>query len=174
MKILRNFLLLLTVATLLVGCRGTGKGTPDYRMEPFCAEVRWERDGVTVCAETETAWEDGVLTLSSLRLLSPPSLSGIEVTRANGKLVLVREGICMTASGAEEWWETASLLCAVGEMHYVCDTEWEGLSLEYAEIGDGTRVVEVLREPNTGIPKRIAEGALALTVIRFEPITERE
>ena len=173
MKILRNFILLLMVAAMLVGCRATGRGTPDYRTEPFRAEIRWDCEGVTVYAEIETMLADGVLSLYSLRLLSPPTLAGIELICENGKLVLAREGIRMTAVGAAGWWKSASLLCNAGELRYVCDTEWEGLALEYAEITDGTRVTEVLREPNTGIPKRLAEGENALTVIRFEPITVR-
>jgi len=174
MKILRIAVAVLVVALLLVGCRPTGRAAADYRERPFRAEVRWERGGVTVYAEAETVMENGALMLSYVRLLAPPSLAGIEMRMENGALVLLRDGIRMTATGAKAWWETVSLLCASGSLTYVCDTEWAGLSLEYAEISDGEAVVEVLREPTTGVPKRITQGEISLTVIRFEPIVARE
>lgn len=173
MKILRIAVTLLVMMAMLVGCRPTGRATVDYRERPFRAEVKWERGGVTVYAEAETAMDNGMVGLSSLRLLAPPSVEGIEVVRENGELILMRDGLRISSVGATDWWETASLLCATGSMKYVCKTEWEGLSLEYAEITDGTSVIEILREPETGIPKRITYGDCALTVIRFESFEAR-
>ncbi len=173
MKILRNMALVLLLLTLLVGCRPCGRLTADYRESPFRAEIRFERGGVTVYAEAETTRTDGVLTLSSLRLLAPPSLAGIELVREGESLILLRDGLRTSSVGAGEWWETASLLCAAGKLCYVCDTEWEGLSLEYAEITEGDCVYEVLREAETGIPKRISSGERSLTVIRFEGVQAR-
>lgn len=173
MKILRISVIFLMLTVLLVGCRGAGPATPDYRASPFRAEVRWESGGISTYAELETAWENGALVLSSVRLLAPPSLEGITLRCENGEIVLVRDGLDMTAAGAARWWETASLVCAAGTLSYVCDTEWQGLALEYAEIADGEGVVEVLRERTTGTPVRIACGERVLTVIRFEAIGAR-
>ena len=87
--------------------------------------------------------------------------------------MMARDGVRMSAAGGEDWWEIASLLVAEGEMRYVCLTDWEGLSLEYAEIRNGTRTIEVLREPKTGVLRRLADGEVVLTVIRFESIEAR-
>ena len=69
MKILRMLAVLLSLAGLLCGCRVAGRPTADYRTRAFRAEIRWEREGVTVYAEAETAMTDGGPMLSSLRLI---------------------------------------------------------------------------------------------------------
>ena len=173
MKILRMLGALLVVTGMLVGCRANGNATADYRERPFRAEVRWEREGGYGCADLETAIENGLLVLSHVRLLAPPSLEGIVLSRKDGKTVLERDGMSVSSAGADGFWSCAALICAEGRMRYVCDTDWEGLSFEYAEIVAGERVIEILREPNTGIPKRMSEGDVSLTVIRFEPIEAR-
>lgn len=173
MKILRNILALGMSLLLLVGCRPTGHRTADYRETPFRAEIRFEAGGVAVYAEVETALADGVLHSERVRLLAPPSLAGITLEREGETIVLVRDGMRIPCPGAAHWWEMASLLCAEGTLHYVCEAELEGLSLDYAEILDGERVYEIYRERETGIPKRIATGEHEVTVIRFERIEAR-
>lgn len=174
MKIIRCVAIVLVLMAVLGGCHPTGRATDDYRRRAFRAEVRFTSGEVTVYAEVETEQEGEGVSLSRARLLAPPSLAGIELVRKEGELLLLRDGLEMHTAGAQGWWDTLSLLCASGTLRYICDTELAGLSLEYAEITDGTRTVEVLRERETGIPKRITEGDRSLTVIRFEPIEARE
>ena len=130
----------------------------------FRAEIRFASEGVTVYAEVETALVDGTPVPSRVRLLAPPSLAGIELSREDGEIVLIRDDIRTPSVGAQRWWEMAALLCVSGKLRYVCDVEWAGLSLEYAESDAGH---EVYREAVTGIPKRICMGERELTVIRF-------
>ena len=173
MKILRFFTGLLIFLPILAGCRSVGVATPDYRERAFRAEVRICQQGMTVYAEVEAERVGEEIALSHVRLLFPPSVAGIEIFYEADAPILVRDGLRMPSYGAEGWWEVASLLCAEGTMRYVCNTEFEGLALEYAEIDDGERTVSVFREKGTGIPKRVTDGTRELTVIRFEPIEAR-
>ena len=173
MKILRTVLGILLLLSMLGGCRPMRRMEADYRTHAFRAEIRFSAGEVTVYAEMETVLQDGVLVPSSVRLLAPPSLAGIVLERQGEELLLLRDGIRTPCAGAVAWWETASLLCASGAMHYVCDTELEGLPLAYAEIGEGTDAYGVYCERETGIPKKITKGERALTVIRFERLEAR-
>ncbi len=175
MKILRNMTVLLLLCVLLVGCRPSGRNLPDYRARDFRAEVRLEFGEVDVYAEVLAEREENAAyaTLRHVRLLAPPSISGIELTLEGETVILARDGIRTPAAGATVWWDACTLLCAEGTLRSVCDTEWEGLSLDYAEIRSGARMVELYREPETGIPKRIVDGETELTVIRFEGVQAR-
>ena len=175
MKILRNVAVLLLLCTLLSGCRLHGRNLPDYRERDFRAEVRLDFLEVPVYAEVLAERAEGAAyaTLRHVRLLSPPSLVGIELFCEGDAVILSRDGIQIATAGAMTWWDACALLCAEGALRSVCNTEWEGLSLDYAEISSGVGVVEVYRDLDTGIPKRICEGERALTVIRFEEVVAR-
>ena len=173
MKILRNMLGILLLLTVLCSCHRLRRTVADYREHPFRAEIRFISGGVTVYAEMETVLVDGALTPSSMRLLAPPSLEGIVLEREGEEIVLTRDGLRTPCAGAKGWWETADLLCASGTMHYVCDTELEGLPLAYMEIGEGRDAYGIFCERETGSPKKIVRGAQELTLIRFERIEAR-
>ncbi len=175
MKILRNAALVLLLCALLGGCRAGYRDLPDYRARDFRAEVRMDLGEIPVYAEVLAERAEGAVyaTLRGVRLLAPPSLAGIELSCEDGTVMLSRDGIRTAAAGAGAWWETCALLCAEGVLRSVCDTEWEGLPLDYAEITSGDRVVEVYREIETGNPKRLCEGDRSLTVIRFEGVQAR-
>lgn len=173
MKILRNVIGVLLLMTLLCGCQPMRRTLPDYRERAFRAEIRFAVEGVIVCAEVETTLADGVLMPSRMRLLTPPSLSGIALLREGEEVILCSDGLRTPCVGAERWWEMAELLCASGKLCYVCDTELEGLPLAYAEIGGGAEVYGIWCDGKSGIPKKITHGDRALTVLRMESIEAR-
>ena len=175
MKILRNAVVWLWVCVALVGCRSRGANLPDYRVCDFRAEVRVELGEEPFYAEVLAEQDEGeaYAVLRHVRLLAPPALAGIELTVEEGAVVLARDGICEASAGAEAWWNACSLLCAEGVIRSVCEREWEGLPLDYAEISSGERVMGVYRDARTGIPKRICLDETVLTVIRWEETRAR-
>ena len=175
MKIQRGTALVLFLCVLLGGCRAGRRGLPDYRTCDFRAEVRMDLGEGTAYAEILADRGEGATpaTLREVRVLAPPSVAGIVLSCEDGTVMLSRDGIHTAAAGAVAFWEACALLCADGSLRSVCDTEWEGLVLDYAEITSDTRTVEIYRDPETGIPKRACEGGVALTVIRFEGIQAR-
>ena len=175
MKILRNVATWILLCAMLAGCRAGRRNLPDYREGDFRAEVRIDLGELPVYAEVAAERAEGATyaALREVRLLAPPSLAGIVLTCEDGTVMLSRDGIRTAAAGAVAFWEACVLLCAEGALRSVCDTEWEGLALDYAEITSDTRVVEVYRDPETGIPKRLCEGNTSLTVIRFERVQAR-
>ena len=141
---------------------------PDYRDRGFSATVRWESEGVTICAELETVVEEGDLAgLCRVTLSSPSSLAGAVLEKSEQGVAMTLEGVCIESPGADKIWKACALLTSDGEMDDVCDTEWQGLSVRYSEIGEGEDRCSLFRERKTGAPMRIEKGELVLVVERF-------
>ena len=157
--------LCLCMSMCLCGCT---PALPDHRERSFCATVSFENEGTRVCAEVEGLAEDGGRArLVRVTLSAPSALAGAILTEREDGPILSLEGIETPAVGLSSIWQRCALLCAEGGMREVCDTEWEGRSVRYAEIGEGQGRVCLWRDPETGIPLRVAQGEHVLTVERF-------
>ena len=84
---------LLLLCAILCSCQETKKES--FFDCAFSAELRWERDGLIICAllEAKPPTSDGSARDLTLTFSEPPSLSGLTVQRQSGTLALIRDGM---------------------------------------------------------------------------------
>lgn len=140
----------------------------DHRERGFLATVRWESEGVTVCAELDAECQEGERArLCRVTLSMPPALAGAILEECEDGVAMTVEGVRIVSAGAEKIWESCSLLVLDGVMREVCDTEWQGIAVRYSEIGEGENVCGLFRERKTGVPLRLERGERVMVVERF-------
>ncbi len=165
-----RFCALCVMACLLVSacsCMAL-RSLPDHRERGFLATVRWESEGVTVCAELDAECREGEgARICRVTLSSPPALAGAILEECEDGIAMTLEGVRIVSAGADEIWQVCSLLVLDGAMHEVCDTEWQGLTVRYSEIGEGENVCGLFRDRKTGAPLRLEQGDRVMVVERF-------
>ncbi len=155
----------LIIAALLSGCGGKS-ALPDYRNDAFSAVVEWKAGALSIKARVES---DGQGTLR-IELTEPKELSGM-ILLAEGERRRVSCGDAeMEATGLETLFETVGLLLPAGERRVVCETEWEGERVMYAEI-EGEKRVELYLDPESGVPIGVVCGERVLRVRAFESVS---
>ena len=161
--------LCVTVCLLLSACSCMALRTlPDHRERGFVASVRWESEGVTVCAEVEAACREGEgARICRVTLSTPPALAGAILEECEDGVAMTVEGVRVVSAGAAEIWRDCSLLVLDGEMREICDTEWQGLTVRYSEIGEGENLCGLFRDCKTGAPLRLEQGDRVMVVERF-------
>lgn len=165
------FLIFGTLLSMLAGC-GVGS-MPDYRDTPFRAEVRYEMYGTLITAEIcagNIESDVGTGRDVELNFTSPPELSGLCVRRVDGEVSMIRGETLVPISDIEAAMGSlaaADLMTCTGELCEIENIEENGVPMCRARILRERGAVELLCD-RSGVPKRISDGTLSVTVIRFE------
>jgi hypothetical protein len=179
MEKLKPYLALLLLSSMLplLVCCGRSSSLPDYRGTSFSAELRWESEGQTVSAIAEYGppTEGEAPRELSLFFTSPDALKDARLVRRGERVTFTLHGLTVDGASFDSLLSVAELLLTEGVIESVCDTEWEGLSLRYAEIktSDG-RLLSLWLDPSDGAPKRLQCGNVDLTVLHFSRIDPQQ
>lgn len=152
------------LVALWVALFGCGARLPDdYRDRPFTALVFWQTNGTAVTARFET---DGT-GKTEMVLTSPEGLAGVTLT-AEGEKRTLRCGHAVLEGGyAQPLFDVMALMLPVGERRAVCEAEWGGERVWYAEItGDVPTELYLSRE--RGVPVALRRGEICLEILEFE------
>ena len=162
---------LLLLSLILFPSCAAKRSLPDYRAAAFSVELRWETEGQTVYAhaEYEAPSPDGTVRNFRLRFTAPESMKGMTLTRKGEHITLERDGLLCDGSKCSALLSVADLLITEGTIKSLGNTEWNGLTLRYAEIRDTEgEVISLLLDPESGSPKQAVRKDTTLTVLRFE------
>ncbi len=171
-----GLLLSLSLLGSLCGCFGRS-ALPDYREGAARAELRWESDGVTVCAEAEygAPSAEGSHRDLILRFSAPDGLAGAVLTRTNGAVSLSLGNLHTDGLLLDSLLCAPDLLFREGVMEFIGNTDLGGLRLRYAEIRpkeDSSQVVGLWLDPQNGTPRQVTMGELTVSVLSFQKIQE--
>ena len=166
------FLMIFGVLLLMLeGCRV--EAMPDYRSTPFIAEIRYDMYGTLITAEIHAGNTESDMGLGrdiELNFTSPPELLGFCVRRVGGEVSMIRGETVIVISDIEATLSSlaaADLLTCGGELCGVEKIEENGVLMRRARIAGKSGDIELLCD-SSGVPKRISDGKLSVTVIRFE------
>ena len=138
-----------------------------YTEEAFSCEVKWSMDGSEFCAVVEAGSKSDEGREIKMKFLSPQSLSGISVSRSNGKMY-IESGAVRAELHNDTRMRAADILCDEGSLSY------KGKALEgerevvYAERRTGDREDRLYIDIETGAPVRIEADEISLAVVWFE------
>ena len=165
---------LLTLGALLSALVGCGvEAMPDYRTTPFKAELRYEMYGTVITAEMRAGSIEGDTGSGrdiELYFTSPPELSGLCVRKAGGEISMIRGDTAVPISDNEAALYSlaaAELMTCEGELCKVEKIEENGVAMRRAVISAQRGDIDLFCDV-AGVPKRITDGKLSVTVIRFQ------
>ena len=162
---------------LVLSCVSCGRARlpADYRMAAFDARVSWTVEGLSVLAVLRAdAPVEGARGIR-MEMISPQTLSGVVLTRQEGQWRVACGELETDASLLRELTAFAELLLPMGEITPVCETEWQGETVLYAEIVHNTEegekcVYELYLDLETGEPRSIRQGERALEIRSFQAL----
>lgn len=152
----------LILAAVLSGCDGKNS-IPDYRDTPFSATVEWMAGELLIVAQVEADLQGSL----KIELIEPEELSGIRLLSEGERRRILCGETELNGESMAPLFETVGLLLPVGERRVICETEWEGERVMYAEI-EGVKRVELYLKPDSGVPVGLVCGDRALRVRSFE------
>lgn len=169
------FLIFGALLSMLAGCGA--EAMPDYRSTPFRAEIRYELYGTVITAEIHAGNIESDVGSGrdvELNFTSPPELSGLCVRRVGGEVSMIRGETVVPISDIEAALGSlaaADLMACGGELCEIEKIEENGIAMRRARIYGEGGDIELLCD-SAGVPKRISDGVLSVTVIRFEAVGE--
>ena len=164
-----TFLWIITAFALLIFSSCFGRVAPKrtYTDEEFSCEVKWRMDGNEICAVVEAGGKCAEGREIKMTFLSPQSLSGISVSRSNGKMY-IESGAVRAELHNDTIMRAATLLCDEGSLSYKGKALEGDREVVYAERRVGDRMDVLYLDLETGAPVRIDSGEISLVVVWFE------
>ena len=175
----RNYCLRYTCVLLILGTlffmleSCAVKAMPDYRSTAFRAEIRYEMHEMVITAEIHAGnivSNVGVKRDVELNFTSPPELAGLCVRRVGGEVNMIRGETVVPITDIDSALPSLAavdLMTCDGELCEIEKTEENGIPMYRARIVGKNGNIELLCD-GEGVPKRISDGKLLVTVIRFE------
>ena len=165
---------LLLCAALISGLMSCASAPmPDYRATPFSAEIRYELYGTVITAELtvgNTVASGAAVRDIELKFTSPPDISGLLVYRKDGVTSITQGDTAVSPpsdAAAVGFLRAAELMIYRGELCELEKLEENGKVLRHAKIVGASGEAELWCD-EAGIPKRITDGTVSVTVIRFK------
>ena len=162
---------LLLSLCLLASCTLFPKLPPDYRTQNFEAEIAFALGELPITARVTAQIPTGSRSVraTTMQILTPPSLSGLLLSKENDTLRATCHGITTEAESMDPIWQMAELLTASGNMTSVSYSDQEGQILLYATLTTDTSLYEWYLDPDSGIPHRIQNGSREIKILSLTP-----
>ncbi len=171
MERIRLYAILLCAVLILGGLLGGcgGKNTlPDYRDYAFRARVSWNVGELGMEAVAVSDLQGSL----RIELTEPKELSGLVLLLEGERRSVLCADTEVDGAGMAPLFETVELLLPVGERDVICQTEWEGESVMYAETEE--KGVELYLDPHSGAPVGVVRGDTTVRVLSFEFFSLKE